>query len=317
MITPNAALQTLLDNDGIRVTADLFTITLTDGTVLRWTTADVPLAFSGTIFEVGPLIKRDKLRFHTGLNVDQVQITIIDDGSVTINGQALVAAAWSNLLDYATVQLEIFLSDSFDNTAPGKYTRFVGKFGPCDIEHKTITVPAESYIAQLQATFPKTLILPSCSNRLFDNVCSLLAADYTQSGTVGAGASATQIPLTGISEADGYYNLGRVKFTSGANAGQTRAIKSFASGVATLAYPLDHVPATGDAIDVTAGCDKTRSTCQGRFANLAHFRGFPYVPDPSTQLGGTVSSTEGNVDANLTGSGPARGRGPGGMINKV
>ena len=36
----------------------------------------------------------------------------------------------------------------------------------------------------------------------------------------------------------------------------------------------------GDAFTVAVGCDHTPATCAARFANLARFRGFPYVPPP-------------------------------------
>ena len=39
-------------------------------------------------------------------------------------------------------------------------------------------------------------------------------------------------------------------------------------------------PSTGDGFTVAFGCDHTRGTCQSRFANLANFRGFPFVPPP-------------------------------------
>ena len=36
--------------------------------------------------------------------------------------------------------------------------------------------------------------------------------------------------------------------------------------------------APGDTFDVTAGCDKTASTCASRFGNIEQFRGFPHLP---------------------------------------
>jgi hypothetical protein len=33
---------------------------------------------------------------------------------------------------------------------------------------------------------------------------------------------------------------------------------------------------------VYPGCDKQQATCRGKFANLARFRGQPYVPAPET-----------------------------------
>jgi uncharacterized phage protein (TIGR02218 family) len=58
-------------------------------------------------------------------------------------------------------------------------------------------------------------------------------------------------------------------------------VKSVVAGASlALMYPLPATPAAGDAFTVAFGCDHTRGTCQNRFANLANFRGFPFVPPP-------------------------------------
>lgn len=76
----------------------------------------------------------------------------------------------------------------------------------------------------------------------------------------------------------GYFAYGTVKFTSGANAGQTMEVKSFSPGVVTLAMSLNAPIAVGDTYTIVAGCDKQCGTCSGRFNNLVNFRGEPYIP---------------------------------------
>ena len=74
---------------------------------------------------------------------------------------------------------------------------------------------------------------------------------------------------------------GSLVFTSGANANVRATVKSVGVGALyNLMYPLPFAPATGDTFNVAFGCDHTQGTCQGKFANLANFRGFPYVPPP-------------------------------------
>ncbi|MDI3260371.1 MAG: DUF2163 domain-containing protein [Sinobacteraceae bacterium] len=311
----SSALQTVLAKGGPFVIADLYTITLADGTVLRWTSAQQPLTVGASTYSVGPPIQRDKVSWKTGLNVDQIHVTIEDDGSATIGGQPLVAAAWKNLLDLAQVEIDLFISDSWSNTSVGSVNLFIGTVGEVSVSGKSIDLTVESPLAQLNATFPRSYILPTCANTLYDSICGLAAANFTFGGTVGANPSATSFPISGISKPDGYFALGKIRFTSGPNAGQARSIKSYVGGVVTLAYPLYTLPAQGDAVSLTAGCDKTRATCSGRFNNLAHFRGFPCVPDPSLQYQGTNNG-------NTTGPGvsgevnrdriPGGGRGPGG-----
>lgn len=310
MRTLSAALKTVLATGGPFVKADLWTITLTNGTVLRWTSADEPLTVGGSTFAVGPPLERGNVSWKLGLQVDQLKLTIHDDESTTINGAHLVVAAWQNLLDFAQVRLDRFVSDTWTNTAVGSVEYFTGIVGDVSVHGKTIEVTVESELAQLKATFPRTYVLPSCANTLYDGVCGLVEANFTQAGTVGASPTATSFTLSGITEADGYYALGKIKFTSGANAGQVRAVKSYVGGVVTLMYPLYAIPTAGDTVDAIAGCDKLRATCSGRFSNLAHFRGFPYVPDPATQYtGGQGSASTGGGSGAGSGSPPSGGSG--------
>jgi uncharacterized phage protein (TIGR02218 family) len=49
---------------------------------------------------------------------------------------------------------------------------------------------------------------------------------------------------------------------------------------ATLSFILGSsgLPEAGDAVVVTAGCDKSFSTCKAKFGNGLNFRGFPHLP---------------------------------------
>ncbi len=295
MRTISSALQTVLNTGGPFVVADLFTITLLNGTVLRWTTSNAPLTVSGNTFAVGPPIQRDKAKWSMGLNVDQIGVTILDDGSATINGQSLVKSAWQNLFDFAKVEIDRFISDSWTDTSVGSVSWFIGYVGQIQLQGKQIKLTVESPLAQLKATFPRTYVLPSCANTFCDAVCGLSESSFTHTGTVGSGATATSFPLTltGGNLADGTFQQGKVTFTSGANNGQVRTVKSYVGGVITLVYPLYSVPASGDGVSALEGCLKTRAACTAH-GNLPHYRGFPYVPDPSTQYGGLAATSPGN-----------------------
>jgi len=317
MKTVPAAMQAVLDAGGPFKIADLYTFTLSDGTVLRWTGSQAALTVGGNTFELGPPISRKKISWKLGLSVDSLDITLTDDGSTQINGEPLISAAWKNLLDDAKVTVDRFISDSWDHTSVGSVNMFTGIVGDVKAQGKKVTVTVESELAQLKATMPRTQVLPHCANTLFDGVCGLLAANFTYAGTVGSSPTATSFTLSGVSQPDDYFAQGKVEFTSGVNSGQVRQIKTFKGGVVTLAYPLYDIPAQGDGVSIVAGCDKTRATCQGRFANLAHFRGFPYVPDPSTQYSGGSTDAGGNGGSGggSAGGGPARGgRGRHGLI---
>ena len=89
---------------------------------------------------------------------------------------------------------------------------------------------------------------------------------------------------TNLTQADGYFDQGQITFTSGANNGLSRLIKSFkhTSGAITLATPLPTAPAAADTFTALPGCDLSMATCTSKFSNLLHFRGTPFVPTPET-----------------------------------
>ena len=93
--------------------------------------------------------------------------------------------------------------------------------------------------------------------------------------------------MAGVPTGFGTYALGRVVFTSGLNAGFTRAIRTMASaaGVLTLGLiaPMPFAVAAGDTFTAYPGCDKQMATCT-LFSNIANFGGQPYIPSPETAV---------------------------------
>ncbi|WP_439891607.1 DUF2163 domain-containing protein [Ralstonia sp. 25C] len=82
----------------------------------------------------------------------------------------------------------------------------------------------------------------------------------------------------------GYFAYGTVTFLTGANAGYSTEVKSFAPGVVTVALPFPFPVSAGDTYTIVAGCDRTFGTCKTRFNNVVNFRGEPYVPGADTTL---------------------------------
>ena len=82
--------------------------------------------------------------------------------------------------------------------------------------------------------------------------------------------------------AKGWFERGRLTFTSGANAGRAAEVRTHrkegGQAVIELWQPMHHDIAAGVAFIVTAGCDKRFSTLPAEFANGVNFRGFPHMP---------------------------------------
>jgi len=119
-------------------------------------------------------------------------------------------------------------------------------------------------------------------------LCLIDVTLFRQTGAVAGGtpttftASATLLMVGSATPAaaapDGWFADGIVKFTSGANSGQTFEIKSFVSGVFTLFLPLSFPLAGGDTFEIEPGCNKTAGDCTNKFNNIVNFRGEPFIP---------------------------------------
>ena len=84
--------------------------------------------------------------------------------------------------------------------------------------------------------------------------------------------------------ATGFFAFGYVKWASGANAGTTQDVRTFAPGLVTLALPAPYPIQPGDAYTIVAGCDKQIGTCVSRYDNVLNFRGEAYIPGPDVLL---------------------------------
>ena len=87
---------------------------------------------------------------------------------------------------------------------------------------------------------------------------------------------------TSRSEADDYFALGVLTWTTGANAGLSVEVKDFASDTFTLWQELRGAIQIGDQYTVVPGCDKLAATCITKFANFDNFGGFPFLPGRDT-----------------------------------
>jgi uncharacterized phage protein (TIGR02218 family) len=154
-------------------------------------------------------------------------------------------------------------------------------------------ITVNSDLELLNIAMPRNVVQTGCVHTLYDAGCTLLKSSFQVSGSVSSLGSAANKINTGLTQADGYFDLGVITFTSGALNGRSFTVKSFlhAGGAVTTIAPLVGV-ASSDTFTIVPGCDKQQATCNAKFSNLAHFRGYPYVPVPETLYdGGTQTGT--------------------------
>lgn len=105
------------------------------------------------------------------------------------------------------------------------------------------------------------------------NTFTLYGVDSTDFSTYTSGGLAT--PQGDVGTFDG----GVITMTSGASAGLSMEVKSYAPGTITLQLPLPFGAGVGDTYSLLAGCGKRfDEDCVGRYSNGINFRGEPHVP---------------------------------------
>lgn len=264
--------------------ADCYTWTFIDGTVLRTTDADVAISYGGNTFaSCAPIFVRDKVTLKVGTESDSVDITAYPSASNTIGGMTWQKAARLGYLDGAQVLIETAYLAGW-SAVTGVVHVFQGFVSDAFPERRQVRITVLDALELLAQQFPRNVYQSVCLRTVYDAGCGVNKSSFTATGTIASSpAPTTNSFKTGNTQAAAYFDLGVITFTSGANAGLKRTVKSYdpATGF-TFALPLPVAPAAGDTISVFAGCDKTLATCRGKFNNAGKFRGFPWIPTPET-----------------------------------
>lgn len=287
MIAVTPAVEAVLQS-GCAWYADLFTLTLQSGLVLRYTTADIDVSWGGQTWlsrtvDGAPLIERGDITFEAGLGVDQLEINVATDPAMTVAGLAWPHALRAGLFDGAEVEL-VRAVGALGAGVAGVIPRFTGKVGPCNPGRLRSTITVDSLLAYLRAPVPRNVYQPSCQNTVYDAACGLDRASREVAVTVTAvAADELTLSISG-GHAPAAYLGGFARFVSaGGNAGQQVTVWDNGADSLVLLYPFPAPLAVGDTLALAPGCPKTTAACAA-FGNTPRFRGHPEVPVPETML---------------------------------
>ena len=275
------------------IMADLFTVTLKNGTVLRYTDWEMPLTISygaplvtESYLAGPPNFERGAISETVGFEVATMEFTVAAWPTDLIYGVPILQTIARGDWDQALVQVKrLYLDPALQPI--GMFVRFLGQLGELDEVTRTeAKFTAKAMTELLNMKLPKNLIQPGCFHTLFDAGCTLSKASFGASSSVEAGSNVIKI-LCSLTQATGYFDQGTLTFTSGPNNGLSCTVRSYVHGSPSelrVTRALLAPPNAGDGFMVYPGCDKTQATCSGKFSNLANFGGFPYVPAPETAL---------------------------------
>lgn len=285
MRSASSQLKAFLASATAYVRANLYTFTLTNGSVYWFTDADVPVTISGTTFQPTGCIVDRGYSTGVGISVDTLQLKVSDDGRTLIAGVPFLTYLRSGGFDNAVVTAQRAYWANWGEPLQGVITRFAGRLSEIkDSGRLNATLMVTSWAELLNVYMPTDVFQSSCRNMLFDANCTLDPNNFKATAAIN-GASDQRNLATNLVASAGVYALGTILFTSGNNSGVRRSITAQdASGNLTLVAPLPVAPQVGDAFSVFLGCDRSQGVCQTKFNNLIHFRGEPYIPSPEVAV---------------------------------
>ncbi|HEX3747587.1 MAG TPA: DUF2163 domain-containing protein [Bryobacteraceae bacterium] len=237
----------------------------------------------------GPFFDRKdnkaKCHWKIGVEVDSLVFDCIPGGA-TIGGEPFLSFCRQGGFDGAELTLYRAFMPTYGNTAAGTVIMFVGRVAEIDASRSLATFTVNSHLELLNQNMPRNLYQSACSNTLYDANCTLNQTSFGVSGTVASGSTASVINAN-LSQPAGYFSLGQLTFTSGANQGFSGSVQSYtpgAPGMASVISPFPSAPAPGDTFTIYPGCNKLLSTCSSKFSNAVNYRGEPNIPNPSTAV---------------------------------
>lgn len=273
-LTVPGPLQAALDL-GVTTLARAWTVIRRDGARLGFTDHDRALEIDGVTHAPGTGLTAQAVEQATGLGIDTHSV----EGALSSEAVA-DADLERGLYDGAEVLFWIV-----DWTEPAnRLLEARGRLGA--VRRGGHAFEAEVAGLAEAANQPEGRVFArACARRLGDAGCGVTLATpaFRGNATVLTVASEHTVTVAGLEGyASRWFDRGALAWDSGANAGGVATVKAHRARDGAVSLTLWEAPALpvapGDALTVTAGCDKSLATCAEKFANALNFGGFPHMP---------------------------------------
>jgi len=260
---------------GATTLATCWRIARTDGVVLGFTEHDVALSFDGTAFEPAHGLDGGERTEKLGAGVDTGEVVgLLHSDAIDADDIAL------GRFDGATVETWRV------NWRDVSQRVLLGRASIGEIVREDGVFRAELRSGQAALNRPQGRIYQAlCDAEFGDGRCGVDAnAPAFRGEAVVAGVrDRFRVAVTGIETFEaGWFGFGMAVWGDGRRMGLRDRVVTHErlGGVDVLGFGVavgDWV-VPGDALVLTAGCDRRFATCAGRFGNAVNFRGFPHIP---------------------------------------
>jgi uncharacterized phage protein (TIGR02218 family) len=255
---------------GSTTLAQALRITRRDGLVLAVTSAVSPVTLSGVTYSASQGLDISSLETSAGFDVDNLELTTLDDGSV-FNKADVLGGVWRD----AAFQI---LRYNWASPTDGVDILLTGTVGEVQLRRGSIVAELRGLQQYLQQPIGHVSSI-TCRARLGDSTCGVVLSGYTVTGTITSVASRQVFSDSSKIQAADWFSEGLLTFTTGTCATLQQKVKAFGTGQFTLSLPMLKALTVGDQFTVVAGCRKRLSEdCAGKFNNVLNFQGEPHLP---------------------------------------
>lgn len=261
--------------------ATCWKITRKDNSVKAFTNLDKDIEFESVVYTSITGFNPTSIETKDNLSVDNLDV----DG--VLNNDFITAPdLLAGLYDFAEV--EIFFIN-YEDLPQGKLQLKKGTLGEVKLKGNNFTAEIRGLAESLQQNIGE-LYSASCRAILGDNRCKVDLSSFKVSASVTEIIDNNSFRASVLTQANGYFTGGEIKFTSGSNINLRMEVKEFSESVISLALSFPYQIQIGDNFEALAGCDKTVSTCKSKFDNIINFRGEPHIPgtDQISKTGGSI-----------------------------
>lgn len=278
---PNTLLEFLLSTDiESAFVCDLFHITLPSGQIILATDGQMPITFSGSVYQPTTFGSWKITKVHTTLGMTQstceFQLQAGVDTILAPFGIPILECIQNGLFDAAIFTVYRTYSLVYGDTSNGVEIKYSGQITELTKTGRTLaTGTAEAYTFALNQQMPRQTLQPGCRWTLYEpNTCTANKASFTQTNTVSNGSNnVTIVPAAEIFMPPGIsLDQGTVTMTSGKNSGLSMSIKTGTGINIRLTRPFLFPVSLGDTFSISAGCAHTFAACQAFLGGLAYNR---------------------------------------------
>lgn len=255
------ALSDYLEGNEAGQIVELFRMTVGQ-TVYYYTSYEIDFDFGGEIYEAIPIETKGFT------NDDKMKPTPLKLSLILTEPATQYIA--NTPAEVITIEItHVLKTDTGENAL-----FYIGRVMSVEIDEKGVTFNLESRTDVFRQKVPNVLHSSLCNNIVFDDVCQVAEQSFTDAVTISDITDSTISSPAFGARPNGYFTRGKVKTSYG----DIRMVTNHVGDVLTLQLPFDSRLKVGNEVSATAGCDRKRTTCQTRFANIANYVGMPEIP---------------------------------------